>query len=105
MENINNFLRGAEKAGVPKNDLFQTVDLYENKNPLQVLDTIFAFSRHIAKLPQCSHFPALGPRLADKRTVDFSDEQLNAGKNMPTQQTVSLRYPQYSNLFLSHIAP
>lgn len=36
MENISHFLAGAEKLGVPKHDLFQTVDLYEKKNMTQV---------------------------------------------------------------------
>ena len=36
MENINNFLLAAEKYGVPRNDAFQTVDLYDDKNLGQV---------------------------------------------------------------------
>lgn len=36
MENISKFLIGAEALGVPKHDLFQTVDLYEKKNIIQV---------------------------------------------------------------------
>jgi hypothetical protein len=67
MENINSFLQGAEKLGVPKNDLFQTIDLYENKNPVQVIDTIFAFARHAAK--KGFNGPALGPKLSDKHVM------------------------------------
>ena len=37
MENISKFLSGAEKLGVPKHDMFQTVDLYEKKNMTQVI--------------------------------------------------------------------
>ena len=85
MENINAFLQGAEKLGVPKSDLFQTVDLYERKNPLQVLDTIFAFARHASKVKP--DLPVLGPRLADKRPVHFSQELLDQGKYIPSQQT------------------
>ena len=36
MENISKFLSGAERLGVPKHDMFQTVDLYEKKNMTQV---------------------------------------------------------------------
>ena len=36
MENIGNFLTVAESLGVAKNDLFQTVDLYEAQNVPQV---------------------------------------------------------------------
>lgn len=32
MENIGNFLTACEAYGVPKQDLFQTVDLYEARN-------------------------------------------------------------------------
>jgi hypothetical protein len=49
MENINNFLVAIEKLGVPKHDSFQTVDLYEEKNMGQVVQTIFALSRHATK--------------------------------------------------------
>jgi hypothetical protein len=36
MENINKFLEGARELKCPAADLFQTVDLYEEKNPAQV---------------------------------------------------------------------
>lgn len=49
MENIAKFLQGCEQLGCPKHDLFQTIDLYENKNPGQVVDAIFSLSRHAAK--------------------------------------------------------
>jgi hypothetical protein len=49
MENIAKFLEGCEKLGCPKHDLFQTIDLYENKNPGQVVDAIHSLSRHAAK--------------------------------------------------------
>jgi len=49
MENIAKFLEGCEKLGCPKHDLFQTIDLYENKNPGQVVDAIWSLSRHAAK--------------------------------------------------------
>lgn len=39
-------MRGAETLGVPKHDLFQTIDLYEKKNMTQVIDSIFALSRY-----------------------------------------------------------
>lgn len=65
MENINAFLDALIKLGVPKHETFQTVDLYEGKNIIQVIDCIFAFSRHAV----ASGFqgPLLGPKLAEKR--------------------------------------
>lgn len=80
MENINNFLLAAEKLGVPKGDLFQTIDLYENKNINQVVDAIFAVARHAQK--HGLHVPQLGPKLADKHEVEFSSEQLAQGKTI-----------------------
>ena len=38
MENIGNFLSACEAYGVPKSDMFQTVDLYEGQNIPQVAD-------------------------------------------------------------------
>ena len=32
MENIGHFLNFCDELGVPKTDVFQTVDLYENQN-------------------------------------------------------------------------
>lgn len=45
MENVGNFLKAINHAGVATHDQFQTVDLYENKNIVQVIDTILTFSR------------------------------------------------------------
>lgn len=45
MENIGNFLNGCEKLGLRKPDCFMTVDLYEWKNPVAVVDTILALKR------------------------------------------------------------
>ncbi|RKP06851.1 calponin homology domain-containing protein [Thamnocephalis sphaerospora] len=80
MENINKFLEGARDLGCPAADLFQTVDLYEEKNPPQVVDAIFSVSRHAAKAG-CD-VPILGPRLSERHEVQFTDEQLNAGKGV-----------------------
>lgn len=85
MENINNFLMGEQKLGVPKSDQFQTVDLYEKKNPAQVLDSLYAFARH--SHAKNNRLPLLGPKLADKHEVEFTKEQLEAGKAIPSQQS------------------
>jgi hypothetical protein len=71
MENINTFLSAlTEKLDVPKHDQFQTVDLYEGKNIIQVIDTIFAFSRYA--VAKGFDGPLLGPKLADKRVIGFN---------------------------------
>ena len=47
MENISHFLRACQlpPLNLQSHDIFQTVDLYESKDPAQVLQCISAFSR------------------------------------------------------------
>ncbi|KAI9003228.1 calponin homology domain-containing protein [Gaertneriomyces semiglobifer] len=81
MENINTFLTVlTQHFNVPKNDQFQTIDLYEDKNRNQVVDTVFALSRHAVQ--RGFDGPLLGPRLAEKREVQFTEEQLKEGRNV-----------------------
>ena len=81
MENISAFLMGADKVGVRKSEQFQTVDLYEAKNMMAVVDCIWALSRmaHAKKITTNPDL-LLGPKLADSREIHFSEEQLVAGK-------------------------
>jgi transgelin len=59
MENISHFLRACENAplSLPSHDRFLTVDLYDNKDPAQVLQCIAAFSRR-AHAVNPTNFPA-----------------------------------------------
>jgi hypothetical protein len=64
MENISHFLRACEQPplNMPSHDRFLTVDLYESKDPAQVLQCLSAFSR-VANSVNPSHFPTtIGPR-------------------------------------------
>lgn len=63
MENIASFLRAAERIGVPHHELFETVDLYEQKDPVQVFITIRALSRYAHKKNPA--IPVIGPKLVD----------------------------------------
>lgn len=47
MENIGNFLSACELYGLKKGDMFQTVDLYEDQNIVQVLICISALGRKV----------------------------------------------------------
>merc|ERR1719318_16727 len=80
MENIGKFLNAAEKYGCRKDDLFQTVDLYERTNMPQVIQGIHALGRRA----QSAGFngPVLGPREATQNKREFSEEQLKEGKNI-----------------------
>ncbi|KAL9003839.1 MAG: hypothetical protein Q9188_003320, partial [Gyalolechia gomerana] len=65
MENISHFLRACKSPplNLQAHDIFQTVDLYENKDPAQVLTCIGAFSRR-ANAIQPSKFPTvIGPKV------------------------------------------
>ena len=64
MENISHFLRACESAplSLPSHDRFLTVDLYENKDPAQVIQCLGAFSR-VANSLSPSKFPTtIGPK-------------------------------------------
>lgn len=66
MENISHFLRAcqAPPLNLQEHDMFLTVDLYEQKDPAQVLQCLGAFSR-AANRANPSAFPgAIGPRSA-----------------------------------------
>ncbi|KAJ9625166.1 calponin [Taxawa tesnikishii (nom. ined.)] len=64
MENISHFLRACESPplNMPAHDRFLTVDLYEAKDPAQVIQCIGAFSR-VANAADPSRFPTtIGPK-------------------------------------------
>jgi mitogen-activated protein kinase kinase kinase 5 len=81
MENINKFQEACKAYGVPEIDVFQTVDLWERRNIVQVTQCIFALGR------TCQGFsdwqgPILGPKQSDANKRNFSDEQLRAGEGI-----------------------
>ncbi|CAI9734874.1 calponin-1-like [Octopus vulgaris] len=84
MENIANFLKAIESYGVLKNDLFQTVDLYDNTNMLQVVNTLHALGRKARQKGYPG--PCIGPKEAEKNERSFTDEQLMAGNNIISLQ-------------------
>ena len=62
-------------------DLFQTVDLYECDNIPVVVDGIYSLGRKTHK-HENQEIPALGPKEADENAREFTQEQLEAGKNI-----------------------
>ncbi|XP_059158834.1 myophilin-like [Physella acuta] len=80
MENVSNFLEACEKLGVSKTDLFQTVDLYDKMNMVQVVNCIFALGRKAQKVGYDG--PALGAKEAEQNPRNFSPETLNAGQSV-----------------------
>ncbi|KAJ6648952.1 Muscle-specific protein 20 [Pseudolycoriella hygida] len=81
MENINNFQKALKAYGVPDQDVFQTVDLYEKKDISQVTNTLFALGRATWK-DESFPGPNLGPKPADECKREFTEEQLAAGQTI-----------------------
>jgi len=79
MENISNFISACEKLNVPKNDLFQTVDLFEAKNVFQVVMAIHALGRAAQRVSSFNG-PQLGVKLADKNERTFDEATLAKGR-------------------------
>lgn len=48
MENVNNFQKALKEYGVPDQDVFQTVDLFEKKDIANVTNTFFALGRAVS---------------------------------------------------------
>ncbi|GMM35598.1 Scp1 protein [Saccharomycopsis crataegensis] len=65
METIEKFLKKAQKIGVPANEMFSTIDLYEKKDPTQVYTGLISLSRYSNKLND--DIPTIGPKLVEKK--------------------------------------
>ena len=83
MENINKFLESARALGVPPQETFQTVDLWERQNLNSVVICLQSLGRKASNYGK----PSIGPKEADKNVRNFTDEQLRAG-----QGVISLQY-------------
>lgn len=55
-ENIALFYTAARNYGVPDNELFQTVDLFEKKNIAQVTMALFALGRQVRSILSTFNF-------------------------------------------------
>ncbi|XP_044590333.1 myophilin [Cotesia glomerata] len=83
MENINAFLEAAKNLGVPAQETFQTVDLWERQNLNSVVICLQSLGRKAGNYGK----PVIGPKEAEKNVRNFSEEQLRAG-----QGVISLQY-------------
>ena len=80
MENIGNFLDSCSQYTMQKSDLFQTVDLYEDANMTQVVNTIHALGRKARA--KGYRGAILGPKEAAKQTREFDEETRKAGQTI-----------------------
>lgn len=101
MENISAFLEGAKSFGVPVQETFQSVDLWERQNLNSVVICLQSLGRKVSAIGetlndfltfcnfQAHNFgkSSIGPKEAEKNVRNFSEEQLKAGQNV-----ISLQY-------------
>eukprot|EP00493_Phyllostaurus_siculus_P025922 UN26267 len=80
MENITAFLAGCKGYGVPDEELFQTVDLWEKRDVGCVTKSLYAIGRYAQK--NQFNGPVLGPKMAEGEKREWTDEQLRAGQNV-----------------------
>jgi len=87
MENISHFLRACEMPplSLPSHDRFLTVDLYDNKDPAQVLQCIAAFSRRANQLSPAAFPMAIG---AKSKGTSLSPESTGPGQSPYTPKVV-----------------
>jgi hypothetical protein len=78
--NIQIYLKGCEKIGVPQTDRFETRDLYDQQRLDQVVNNLFSVS---AKSRDVSSFngPYIGKKYAQKNKRQFTQEVLNKSKS------------------------
>ncbi|KAL6463211.1 hypothetical protein MHYP_G00276020 [Metynnis hypsauchen] len=84
MEQISQFLTAAEKYGVTKSDVFQTVDLWEGKDLAAVQMTLMSLgSLAVTKTDGCYRGdPNWFHRKAQENKRDFSEDQLKEGQSI-----------------------
>ncbi|XP_022917930.1 myophilin [Onthophagus taurus] len=78
MENINAFLEAAKNLGVPTQETFQTVDLWEKQNLNSVVICLQSLGRKAGNYGK----PTIGPKEAEKNERHFSEEKLKAGQSI-----------------------
>ncbi|KAM6970487.1 transgelin-2-like [Aplochiton taeniatus] len=84
MEQISQFLNAAEKYGLTKTDMFQTVDLWEGKDMAAVQRTLMALGSIAVTKDDGSYCgdPNWFHKKSQENRRDFSEEQLNEGKSV-----------------------
>jgi len=78
MENINNFLAASSVIGVPSQEQFQTVDLWEKQNLNSVVICIQSLGRKASNFGK----PSIGPKEASKNVRNFTEEQMKGGDSV-----------------------
>jgi hypothetical protein len=69
MENIDVFLKAARDLGVPPQETFQTVDLWERQNLNSVVICLQSLGRKAGNYGK----PSIGPKEAEKNVLNFTE--------------------------------
>lgn len=80
MQNIEAFQNGMKAYGVPHDEIFQTVDLFEARNIHQVVMSLGALARIASNSPGYAG-PTLGPKMAEENKREFSEESQRAQRD------------------------
>ncbi|CAH8604031.1 unnamed protein product [Heterobilharzia americana] len=80
MENIQKFLDLSEAYGVPRECLFQTVDLFEARNMAQVLATLLQLGTECQR--NGFQGPVCGPKPTYSQPRQWTEEKLRAGEGI-----------------------
>jgi len=86
MENIGSYIEACAAIGVPSQDLFMTVDLFEGKNLDAIVRNIHSLGR-VAQTVSTFNGPHLGAKLATKHARNFTEEQLILARATPARWT------------------
>lgn len=76
MENLAAVQKGMREYGVPEDELFQPVDLFEARNIKAVVKSLSALARTC--LNKGFSGPAFGPKMSTENKREFSEEQQRA---------------------------
>ena len=99
MENIEKFLNFCKLQGVAQDELFQTVDLYEAKDPYQVVIALQSFSRMLSeKFP--GKYPQMGPNISkrhERPKVPAKPKHLVMGQGGVPWSSIEYGYMNGSN--------
>lgn len=90
MENISHFLRACEMPplGLPSHDRFLTVDLYDTKDPAQVLQCLAAFSRRANQIN-----PSAFPNTLGAKSKSAMSPQDTGSSNTPRSPAYTTNSP------------
>jgi len=79
MENIEAFQKAVVAYGVPEEEKFQTVDLFEARNVKAVVKCLMALGR--TAQDKGYDGPVIGPKMSHGNKREFSEEQIRQGRD------------------------